>query len=187
MTDQRQRATAQETQLDALNGAGPGGDPPVAEDATVVEQTEPAPLPRCWLFPILPSTEVAIALGGVLGASTRFTVSSLAGPFSPAGLPPGTLAVNLVGCLLIGAMQTLFLDLIRVRREVQLFVSVGFLGGLTTFSSVSVESVKLIQSGALLVAATYQIFSLAGGVLAALLGIVLAHGVYRTLVQWSRR
>jgi fluoride exporter len=122
-------------------------------------------------------------MGAVLGASTRFTVGRLAASLAPPGLPLGTLIVNLVGCLLIGIMQTLFLDLIRVRREVQLFVSVGFLGGLTTFSSVSVESVRLIQTGALSLVASYQLISLLGGLLAALLGITLAHVCHRALAR----
>lgn len=137
---------------------------------------------RRWQRVALPTSEAAIALGAVLGASARFTISSMAGPFAPQGLPLGTLTVNLVGCLLIGMMQTLFLELISVRREVQLFVAVGLLGGLTTFSSVSVESVRLIQAGALPSAASYQLISLVGGVLAALLGIVLAHLGQRALV-----
>ncbi len=137
---------------------------------------------RRWRLAALPTSEAAIAVGAVLGASARFTISSMAGPFAPQGLPLGTLTVNLVGCLLIGMMQTLFLELINVRREVQLFVAVGLLGGLTTFSSVSVESVRLIQAGALPSAASYQFISLFGGVLAALLGIVLAQLGHRVLV-----
>lgn len=133
-----------------------------------------------------PPAELAIALGAILGASARFGVGTLVGPIAPQGLPVATLAVNLVGCLLIGAMQTLFLDLVRVRRELQLFVSVGFLGGLTTFSSVSVETVRLIQAGRLATAAGYMLVSLAGGVLAALLGIALAHAAHRGMARRRR-
>ncbi len=155
-------------------------------DATVAERG--APERREGNFCArLPATELAIALGAMLGAGARFTVGNLAGSFAPAGMPFGTLAVNLVGCLLIGIMQTLFLDLIQVRREVQLFVSVGFLGGLTTFSTVSVETVRLIQSGALPTAAGYQVISLIGGVVAAFLGIMLAQVGYRMLTRGSGR
>ncbi|MBP1467014.1 fluoride efflux transporter CrcB [Candidatus Chloroploca sp. M-50] len=135
---------------------------------------------------LLPSTELAIALGAVLGASTRFTLTSLLAPLHPAGLPLGTLLVNVIGCFFIGAAQTLFLELISVRRQIQVLVTVGFLGGLTTFSSVSVELVRLIQAGALPTAAAYQFGSLVGGVVAALVGIVLARLLHRLVSARGR-
>lgn len=122
---------------------------------------------------------LALALGAVVGASTRFTVATLLAPFAPLALPVATLAVNLLGCLLIGAAQTLFLERARVRREVQLLVTTGFLGGLTTFSSVSVESVRLIQNGALLTAAGYWLISLLGGAGAVILGTALLNLGFR--------
>jgi fluoride exporter len=134
----------------------------------------------------LPPTEFAIALGAVLGASTRFTITSLAAPLHPAGLPLGTLLVNVIGCFFIGAAQTLFLELINVRRELQVLVTVGFLGGLTTFSSVSVEMVRLIQAGALSVAAAYQLGSLVGGVVAVLAGIALTRAIHRLVIARGR-
>jgi CrcB protein len=150
--------------------AGPTGPDP-----------QPASRRRQRRFNLLPAAELAIALGAILGASVRFTASSMAGPLTTASLPLGTLAVNILGCFLIGIAQTLFLELIRVRREVQLFVSVGFLGGLTTFSSVSVETVQLIQFGAPALAAGYQVVSLFGGIGAALLGVAVAQIGYRSL------
>jgi CrcB protein len=126
---------------------------------------------------------VAIALGAVIGAALRVSVGWLAAPFVPAGVPLGTLLVNLVGCLLIGIAQTLFLDLIRVRPEVQAFVTVGLLGGLTTFSSVSVETIHMIEQGALGLALGYQLLSLSGGIAAVLLGMALARRGHR----WAQR
>ncbi|HMQ32493.1 MAG TPA: fluoride efflux transporter CrcB [Chloroflexaceae bacterium] len=171
------------------------GEPPADRSApqdppapTVVEQAvseadaqhlRPPPA-LAWPPPILPRHELAIALGAMLGAGSRYGLGLLVAPSLPAGLPLGTLAANLVGCLLIGVMQTLFLDLIRAPREAQLFVSVGFLGGLTTFSSVSLETVRLLQAGASGGAAVYQALSLMGGAAAALVGIGatrLGHGV----------
>ncbi|PDW01052.1 fluoride efflux transporter CrcB [Candidatus Chloroploca asiatica] len=134
----------------------------------------------------LPSTELAIALGAVLGASTRFTLTTLVAPMHPAGLPLGTLLVNLIGCFFIGAAQTLFLELISVRRQIQVLVTVGFLGGLTTFSSVSVELVRLIQAGALPIAAAYQLGSLVGGIVAVLAGIALTRLIRRLVIARVR-
>ncbi len=135
---------------------------------------------------LLPSTEFAIALGAVLGASTRFTITSLVASLQPVGLPLGTLLVNVIGCFFIGVAQTLFLELISVRRELQVLVTVGFLGGLTTFSSVSVELVRLIQAGALPIAAAYQLGSLVGGIVAVLAGIALARAIHRLVIARLR-
>lgn len=134
---------------------------------------------RQRLFAILPSTEFTIACGAVLGATARVVLGTLSRPVPAAGLPLGTLIVNLLGCLLIGVVQTLLLERTGMRRGLQLFVSVGFLGGLTTFSSVSVESVRLIQSGALLLFVIYQLLSLLGGALMVTLGMALAHRLGR--------
>ncbi|MFV9505847.1 MAG: fluoride efflux transporter CrcB [Oscillochloridaceae bacterium umkhey_bin13] len=122
---------------------------------------------------------LALAIGAVLGASSRFMLASLVAPLAPLGLPFGTLLVNLVGCFLIGIVQTLFLERIRVRREIQLLVTTGFLGGLTTFSSVSVESVHLIEQGALMLATSYWLLSLIGGVGAVFLGSALVNTAFR--------
>jgi CrcB protein len=73
-----------------------------------------------------------------------------------------------------------------MQRGLQLFVSVGFLGGLTTFSSVSVESVRLIQSGALLLFVSYQLLSLLGGALMVALGMALAHRLGRLFSPQQR-
>lgn len=141
---------------------------------------------RQRLSAIIPLTELTIASGAVLGATARVAIGELVRPIPSAGLPLGTLTVNLLGCLLIGVIQTLLLELIGMRRHLQLFISVGFLGGLTTFSSVSVESVRMIQSGALLHFIGYQLLSLLGGALMVALGIRVAYGLYQLFGQQQR-
>jgi fluoride exporter len=140
----------------------------------------PPSLSPAWLPP---RGDLAIAAGAVLGAGARAMLTGLIAPLAPDGLPLGTLAVNLLGCLLIGLMQTLFLELLSLPRELQLLVSVGFLGGLTTFSSVSVELVRLIQGGSPSLAALYLGLSLLGGAAAALLG----SGAARLALRAGRR
>ncbi len=140
-------------------------------------------LNRAYLVQVLPRYELAISIGAICGASIRFTLSSMLSQFVPSGIPLGTLCINLIGCFLIGIFQTLFLDLIAVRRELQLLTSVGFLGGLTTFSSMSVETIHLIQSDQITLALIYQGLLLAGGVTTGLLGIVSAYLGYRCFLS----
>src|SRR3954454_20237953 len=60
--------------------------------------------------------EVAISAGAIVGVIARFTIGNLARQHLPGALPFGTLMINLTGCLVIGIVQTLFLELTAVRR-----------------------------------------------------------------------
>ena len=93
--------------------------------------------------------------------------------------PISTLLVNLIGCFIIGVIQTIFLDLAVVRREVQLFMTVGLVGGFTTFSAISVDSVRLLEAGLIIWLLCYQIAMLAGGLTAVLVGATLTQAVHR--------
>lgn len=128
--------------------------------------------------------EIAVSAGAILGVGARFLISTLSQQHVPATWPSGTFAINLLGCVGIGIMQTLFLDLAAVRRELQLFVSVGLLGGFTTFSTFSVETVQLVQAGRYAAALGYQVASLMGGLLATILGITIAHAAHRRISRW---
>lgn len=119
--------------------------------------------------------EVMVGAGAIIGVIARFTISTLAQQSFPGPFPIGTLLINLGGCLIIGVMQALFLELMTVPREAQLFVSVGLCGGFTTFSTFSVETVQLIRHGHGWEALGYQASSLTGGILAVVAGIALAH------------
>ena len=90
---------------------------------------------------------LAIALGGGLGAMLRFSVSGLVQQLTEDAFPVGTLAVNVVGCLLIGFLGALFSGPALVRDEVRLFLLTGFLGGFTTFSTFAYESAELLRLG----------------------------------------
>jgi protein CrcB len=94
-----------------------------------------------------------------------------------AALLSGTLAVNLVGCLLIGVLYGL---LIRpeVPIEVRAGLMVGFLGGLTTFSSFSLDTVRLLESGQVPLALGYAAISVFGGLLATWAGLSLLNQTY---------
>ena len=88
-----------------------------------------------------------IALGGALGTLARYATGSLlAVPTGRVGFPFGTLAVNLVGCFVMGVLQGMFVDRL-VQPQYRQAMLVGFLGGYTTFSSYGWETTAFLQDG----------------------------------------
>ena len=113
---------------------------------------------------------LAISIGASLGALLRWWLGGrLNSHFPP--IPPGTLAANLIGGYVIGVATALFASLSAVSPEWRLFVITGFCGGLTTFSTFSMEVVSLMQQGSGLLACCAMGVHLAGSFLMTLLGI----------------
>ncbi len=88
---------------------------------------------------------IAVGVGGALGCWLRWLLGIALNPLLP-NMLMGTLASNLVGGYLIGLAVEYFIQNDSLPPELRLFVIVGFLGGLTTFSSFSAEAVGLIAS-----------------------------------------
>lgn len=86
----------------------------------------------------------SIAIGGAIGALLRF---GLATAVQRGIFPWGTLAVNLLGCFLIGLLYQLF-EVLPLPENGRLFIFTGLLGALTTFSTYGLDSVKLLRNGA---------------------------------------
>jgi fluoride exporter len=103
-------------------------------------------------------TLLLIALGGAVGSVLRYLVGGAAQHLSPRGFPIGTLAVNILGCLLIGILARLFLNM-QTAGPMRAFLIVGFCGGFTTFSAFSHETAGLIQGGEYYRAAVYVLLS----------------------------
>ena len=91
---------------------------------------------------------VAVAVGGMLGCLFRWFLAMFLNRYFPA-IPPGTLAANLIGCYIIGIAIAFFTAYPAFAPEWRLFLTTGFCGGLTTFSTVSAEIVSLLQTGRL--------------------------------------
>lgn len=91
-------------------------------------------------------TLVAIAVGGSAGSILRWLLSVRLNAIFPS-LPPGTLTVNLVGGFIIGGAMAYFLRNPELEPAWKLLIITGFCGGLTTFSTFSMEIVGLMQSG----------------------------------------
>jgi CrcB protein len=92
---------------------------------------------------------IAIMIGGALGAAMRYLVSN--GFYSLLGrdFPYGTLAVNVIGSFLMGVLTVLLIDRGEIDPLVKLAILVGFLGSFTTFSTFSMDTLVLINDGAL--------------------------------------
>lgn len=86
-----------------------------------------------------------VTIGGGIGSASRYLVSTWAAARFGADFPYGTLIVNVVGCFIIGAFMTVATERLIVSPYWRLFVTVGIVGGFTTFSSFSYETLHLLQ------------------------------------------
>ena len=108
-----------------------------------------------------------VGIGSFVGGSLRMVVSK----FVQLAVPWGTLAVNVVGCFLIGVFSSLSGDEGGMSPSVRLLFTTGFCGGFTTFSTFMNENVALIEDGnTFLPSALYVLASLALGFVAVLAG-----------------
>ncbi len=119
---------------------------------------------------------LAVGAGGMLGAITRFLLSESMNRMLPrVWIPAGTLAVNLVGCLLIGYCLERWLSASpEPSLRLRLFVTVGFLGGLTTFSTFAFETYEYLAQSSYWQAGLNVLVQVLFGLGAVALGIRLA-------------
>lgn len=119
-----------------------------------------------------------VALGGGLGAAARYEITT-AWERPATGFPWALLAVNLTGCLLIGALMVLVEEEISRHHLVRPFLGVGLLGGFTTFSAYALDVEQLTRSGAESTAAVYLAATLFGALLAVATGITVTSAALR--------
>lgn len=132
------------------------------------------------------ATLVAVSVGGVFGGTARYGVEQ-AFPVREAEFPWATLAVNAVGAFVLALVLVLILEMWRPRRYLQPFVAIGFLGSFTTFSTWMLEVHDLASAGAWVLAAAYLGASLAAGLGAAVLGLLVGRAVSRTRTGLPRK
>jgi fluoride exporter len=131
-------------------------------------------------------TVLLVAIGGMLGAPVRYIADRLIQARHDKLFPWGTLAVNVAGCavlgFLLGAQRHLGLP-----SDALALVGVGFCGGLTTFSTLGYETIRLLEDGAIGAAGLNMLGSLAAGLVAAYLGFTLALALLPSAVVAGRR
>ena len=96
---------------------------------------------------------IAIAIGGALGSVFRFALSTGVYQWLGRDFPYGTLTVNVLGSLLMGFLYIVLMERSSLGPEWRALILIGLLGAFTTFSTFSLETLNLIESGALLKAA----------------------------------
>ena len=116
---------------------------------------------------------LAIAAGGAAGAVFRYWMSIGVHALAGRGFPYGTLAVNVLGSLLMGYLFVQFIDRLAVSAEWRAAVLIGLLGAFTTFSTFTVETLNLVEGGAWLKAAVNILASVGLCLIAAGLGMWL--------------
>ena len=118
-----------------------------------------------------------ISLGAAIGGVTRYWLSNVVYKVFPAMFPYGTLAVNILGSFVIGLVIFVFDEKELISQQSRLFLTIGFCGGLTTFSTFSLETFSLIRDSEYFLATINVILS----VVLCLLGVFLAYIVSKII------
>jgi CrcB protein len=116
-----------------------------------------------------------VLVGGGLGAAARYWVSDAVYRWLPANFPFGNLVVNISACFLIGLLMTGMEDRFLVNPSLRVFLAVGILGGYSTFSSFSYETLMLIKDGEPFHAILNVLVSVVIGLLATAAGMIIGN------------
>lgn len=119
-----------------------------------------------------------VGLGGFIGASLRYIISLNAVNLFGGNFPYGTFIVNVVGAFLIGLIMELSLDSTIISTNAKLFLTTGIMGGLTTFSTFSFETLGMISSGNIIMALVNISLNLFLGIIAVALGQLTARFIF---------
>lgn len=118
----------------------------------------------------------AIFAGGALGSVARAALATLAVP-DPARWPWPTFVVNILGAFLVGYFTTRLLERLPLSSYRRPLLGTGLCGGLTTFSTMQVETVRMVEHGHWVLALTYTVVSIALGLVAVYLATALVRRV----------
>ena len=115
------------------------------------------------MIPDIIKNAILIGCGSFIGGAARYLISVAMKTMSK-GFPWGTLAVNLVGCLVIGLLWGFFSRSVNDNSSWALFMTVGICGGFTTFSTFSKEALMMLQAGHFMSLLAYVAISVIAGI-----------------------
>lgn len=121
---------------------------------------------------------IFVGIGGGIGAIIRYLVTIQSAKMINSNFPLGTLIVNVAGGFLIGMITELSMSTDLISPNFKLFLTTGIMGGLTTFSTFSLETINLISDGRYLIGIVNVIFNL----FLSLGGVALARIICRVIV-----
>ena len=119
----------------------------------------------------------AVVLGAGIGGGLRYVLGGWMAERWGASFPWHTFAINVSGAFLLGVLMVVTVDRSLMPSSVRLFLGVGVLGGFTTFSTLSYESVALAQQGMTFQAAANMFGSAIAGILAAVAGVFVGRAI----------
>jgi CrcB protein len=117
-------------------------------------------------------TAIAIAVAGAVGALARYGLEGLVSRRVSSAFPWGTFAVNVSGAFVLGFVFTVMTERFTVAPWIRGAITIGLLGAYTTFSTLSFETYRLFEDGAVGIAAANMFGSMAAGLGAVYLGVV---------------
>ncbi len=113
-----------------------------------------------------------VFFGGGIGAVGRYWLSGLVPRYLGSSFPFGILFVNIIGCFLIGFLMTFLEERFLINPSMRIFLTIGILGGFTTFSTFSYETFAMLHESEYLKAILYVTFSVVLGLLATIVGSI---------------
>ena len=116
---------------------------------------------------------LSIFLGGGVGALLRFIISEKTNRLFLSSFPFGTIVVNVLGAFLMGLVVSYFADKVNVSQNIKMFLTIGFLGGFTTFSTFNLDFYQLFSNGEILASLLYLFVTFTFTVIAFYLGLSL--------------
>ena len=122
-----------------------------------------------------------ICLGGAVGTGARYLIGGLAARWLGSEFPYGTLFINVLGSFLIGFVQQVGLTTLAIPETTRLVLTIGVMGGFTTYSSFSYETISLIENGSWLGAAANVVLTTGLCLVVCVLGLALG----RVAVGWK--
>jgi CrcB protein len=121
---------------------------------------------------------IAIAIGGAIGAVSRYGIAQIVILINGANAAPcATIMVNVIGSGLMGVIYGYLSAGGMLAETVRVFIMIGFLGALTTFSTFSMDIMAAIDRGQVVYAVVYAAVSVAGSILAFILAVLMMRSI----------